>query len=159
MMGTRDFSIFVSKGRTLYHSGNMLEEIAASLNHYDDNRSDDKGPEPEGIAVGEIDGRQILFLGLERMGGFMMFDITFPYSPVFLDYVLERDFTIDPEDDLAGAGDLGPEGLKFLSPDISPTGTPLVAVANEVSGTTTLYEVVLPPVPGGYALQVLHSEI
>jgi len=165
--GARSFSIWDSEGDLVFDSGQILEEIVAERfpeffnasndgNSFD-NRSDDKGPEPEGIAVGEIDGRQILFLGLERMGGFMMFDITFPYSPVFLDYVLERDFTIDPEDDLAGAGDLGPEGLKFLSPDISPTGTPLVAVANEVSGTTTLYEIVLPPVPGGFALQVLHS--
>ncbi len=165
--GARSFSIWSAEGELIFDSGQLLEEIVAErfpevFNSSNDgtgfdNRSDDKGPEPEGIAVGEIDGRQILFLGLERMGGFMMFDITFPYSPVFLDYVIERNFNVDPEENLSGSGDLGPEGLKFLAADISPTGTDAVAVANEVSGTTTVYEIILPPVPGGFALQVLHS--
>ncbi len=165
--GARSFSIWDASGDLVFDSGQLLEEIVAERfpeffnasndgNSFD-NRSDDKGPEPEGIAVGEVDGRQILFLGLERMGGFMMFDITYPYSPVFLDYVLERDFTVDPEDDPGLAGDLGPEGLKFFPAHVSPTGTEILAVANEVSGTTTIYEIVLPPVPGGFALQVLHS--
>ena len=72
MMGTRDFSIFDSKGRTLYHSGNMLEEIAASLNHYDDNRSDDKGTEPEhtvSFSMTNKKGRKerhLVAVGLER---------------------------------------------------------------------------------------------
>ena len=40
------------------------------------------------------------------------------------------------------AGDLAPEGVKFIAADKSPTGRPMLAVANEVSGTTTVYQVV-----------------
>lgn len=42
---------------------------------------------------------------------------------------------------LAQAGDLGAEGLAFVPAAESPTGEPLVVVANEVSGTTTFFEV------------------
>ena len=72
MMGTRDFSIFDAKGKTLYHTGNMLEEIAASLNHYDDGRSDDKGTEPEhtvSFSMTDKKGnneRNLVAVGLER---------------------------------------------------------------------------------------------
>tara|TARA_B100002051_G_scaffold5610_1_gene4745 strand:- start:52 stop:1860 length:1809 start_codon:yes stop_codon:yes gene_type:complete len=72
MMGTRDFSIFDSKGKTLYHTGNMLEEIAASLNHYDDGRSDDKGTEPEHTVSFSMTNkkgkneRHLVAVGLER---------------------------------------------------------------------------------------------
>lgn len=72
MMGTRDFSIFNAKGKTLYHTGNMLEEISAKLNHYDDGRSDDKGTEPEHTVSFTMTNkkgkkpRQLVAVGLER---------------------------------------------------------------------------------------------
>ena len=48
-----------------------------------------------------------------------------------------RQFTVFSDN----SGDLGPEGLSFIPAAESPTGTPVVAVANEVSGSTTLFEV------------------
>jgi hypothetical protein len=55
-------------------------------------------------------------------------------------YVNTRDFTGDPA---AGtAGDLGPEGLAFVPAHQSPTGRPMLAVGFEISGTTTLFDVV-----------------
>lgn len=48
-----------------------------------DERSDDKGIEPEGLEVAEIDGRTFVFVALERIGGFMCWDISDPEAPVF----------------------------------------------------------------------------
>lgn len=149
--GGRSFSIWDANGGLVYDSGDLLEQITAFLlpeyfnstsddNDSFDNRSDDKGPEPEGVVVGKAYGRTLAFLGLERMGGIVVFDVSRPNGPIYVDYVNTRDFDGDPE---AGtAGDLAPEGLAFISAADSPTGTPLLAVGHEVSGTTRLFEVV-----------------
>jgi hypothetical protein len=84
-------------------------------------------------------GRTYAFIGLERIGGLVVFDVSNPRDPEFVQYVNNRDFTADvttPE-----AGDLGPEGVLFIPAHESPTWRPLVVVANEVSGTTTVFEV------------------
>jgi DNA-binding beta-propeller fold protein YncE len=151
--GGRSFSIWSTDGTLVFDSGSQLEALtAASIpgfvnsNHTASNfegRSDDKGPEPEGVALGEVDGRTYAFVGLERVGGIAVFDITDPAASRFVTYVNNRDFSVSVEDggDLAAAGDLGPEGVAFIPAATSPTGTPLLAVGNEVSGTTTLFEI------------------
>jgi Ca2+-binding RTX toxin-like protein len=115
-----------------------------------DSRSDDKGPEPEGVTTGVINDRTYAFIGLERIGGVLTYDVTDPTNPKFIQYINNRDFSVefDPEAATSGesdawrkAGDLGPEGLTFISAQDSPNGKPLLAVANEVSGTTTLFEI------------------
>ncbi|BDI22786.1 choice-of-anchor I family protein [Herbiconiux sp. L3-i23] len=148
--GARSFSIWDANGALVFDSGSDFEEITAAAvpdffnatndeNNFD-NRSDDKGPEPEGVAVGEVDGRTYAFIGFERVGGVAVYDITDPAAPSFTTYVNNRDFSIDDvEADLALTGDLGPEGLAFIPAVESPTGAPLLAVGNEVSGTTTLF--------------------
>jgi hypothetical protein len=151
--GARSFSIFKPTGkglRLVFDSADQLERITAAAlplefnstndeNGSFDNRSDDKGPEPEGLALGEINGRTYLFLGLERIGGIMVYDITNPRCPEFVQYINNRDFGGNAA---AGtAGDLAPEGLTFIPARKSPTGGPLLAVANEVSGTTTIYRI------------------
>lgn len=150
--GARSFSIWSSEGELVFDSGNALERlIAAELpaqfnstndaNGSFDSRSDDKGPEPEGLALGRVRGRWLLFVGLERVGGVAAYDVSDPCAPRFLDYVNTRNFDGSPA---AGtAGDLGPEGLAFIDADDSPTGEPLLAMGNEVSGTTTLFRLVL----------------
>lgn len=149
--GARSFSIWRTSGTLLYDSGAALEQlIAAELpddfnatndeNGSFDSRSDDKGPEPEGVAVGKAYGRTLAFIGLERVGGIAMYDVSNPTAPELLDYLNNRDFSGDAE---AGtAGDLGPEGLTFIAAEDSPTGVPLLAVGNEVSGTTTIFAIV-----------------
>ncbi len=148
--GARSFSIFSAGGKLIYDSGDDFERITAQIDpdnfnsNNDDNdsfdaRSDDKGPEPEGVVVGKIRNRTYAFIGLERVGGIMVYDITNPFSPSFETYIQNRDFSADetsPE-----AGDLGPEGLAFIPAGDSPTGGPLLVVGNEVSGTTTVYAV------------------
>lgn len=147
--GARSFSIRKLDGTLVWDSGDQLEQItaaadpaffnASNTNNLFDDRSDDKGPEPEGIAVGKAFGRSYAFVGLERIGGIVAFDITDPYAPVFADYVNNREFTQPTT--TVGSGDLGPEGVIFISEGDSPTGTPLVVVGNEISGTTTIFEV------------------
>jgi DNA-binding beta-propeller fold protein YncE len=148
--GSRSFSIWDETGNLVFDSGDDFEQITARLipsefnsnndaNGSFDSRSDDKGPEPEGIEIARVFSKTYAFIGLERVGGIMVYDITTPRNPKFVQYVNNRDFTGDAE---AGtAGDLGPEGLTFISPGDSPNGRPLLVVANEVSGTTTIFQI------------------
>ena len=149
--GGRSFSIFTTDGTLVFDSGAAFEQITfdalgafVNSNHTEANaegRSDDKGPEPESVAVGAIDGRTYAFVGLERVGGVVVYDITTPTDATFVTYVNNRDFAADAEADLSSAGDLGAEGVTFIPADASPTGEPMLAVANEVSGTTTLFAI------------------
>ncbi|MGA1062245.1 MAG: choice-of-anchor I family protein [Ilumatobacteraceae bacterium] len=148
--GGRSMSILDASGTLIADTGRLMEEVTATLlpdffnstndeNDTFDNRSDDKGPEPEGIAVGMVGGRTVAFVGLERIGGVMAFDVSDPTSPVYAGYVNTRDFAGDP---LAfTAGDLGPEGIDFIAAADSPTGRPMLAVGFEISGTARLIEI------------------
>jgi len=147
--GSRSFSIWDADGGMVFDSNDDLERLtaarfpanfnASNSNNDFDNRSDDKGPEPEGVVVGKVFGNDYAFIGLERIGGLVVYDISDPSAPFFVDYVNNRDFTQPVE--TPGSGDLGPEGLLFISEENSPNGKPLLVVANEVSGTTTVYEI------------------
>jgi len=163
--GARSFSVFTTDGVLVFDSGDMLEQLTLAEEENGlvfnsdhaaaafDNRSDNKGPEPEGITVETIRGRTYAFIGLERVGGVVTYDVTDPRNPVLVDYVNNRDFVAQlagqdefGEDFVPGAesGDLGPEGITVITAGNSPIGVPLVVVANEVSGTTTIFEVVRP---------------
>ena len=148
--GARSFSIWTPDGQLVFDSGDDFEQITAQLlpedfnstndeNESFDNRSDDKGPEPEGVTVGQINGRVYAFIGFERVGGIIVYDVTNPYAPEFVQYLNNRDFAGNAE---AGtAGDLGPEGLLFINAQHSPVHQPLLVVGNEISGTTTIYQI------------------
>ncbi len=148
--GARSISIRDTAGELVWDSGNEIELILSAtlpdffnLTHDDndsfDSRSDDKGPEPEGVTVGLFRGRLYAFAGLERMGGVVVYDVTDPKAPFFVQYVNPRNFGGDAE---AGtAGDLGPEGLIYIPVDKSPIGRALLVVANEISGTVAFYTV------------------
>jgi len=156
--GARSFSIWSSEGRLVADSGSDFEVITAEQlgadfnNDNDENsgdsRSDAKGPEPEAIEVAHIDGRTYAFIGLERTGGIMVYDISNPASPRHVQYLNNRDFTYAIEDRIDdgnepawAAGDLGPESILFVSAADAPGDWPLLIVGNEVSGTTTIYEI------------------
>lgn len=155
--GARSFSIFDAAARSLvYDSGSDFERITAQRlgtagfnatndeNGFDD-RSDDKGPEPEAVTVATLAGRTYAFIGLERVGGIMVYDVSVPENATFVQYINPRDFTVDaqnPDDSYNPAvGDLGPEGILVISADDSPDGTPLLVVGNEVSGTVAVYRI------------------
>ena len=147
--GARSISVWTEDGQLVWDSGDELEQItaqafpgffnASNTNNTFDDRSDDKGPEPEGLTVGEVDGELYVFAGLERIGGAAIFNVSNPTSPQFVKYSNNRIFTGDPE---AGtACDLGPEGLLFIRREDSPTDDDLLGVANEISGTVSLFEI------------------
>ncbi len=147
VFGTRSFSVWNSLGAQVYDSGDFFERMTASrfpgffnasnTDNVFDSRSDNKGPEPEGLTTGTVDGRTYAFIGLERTGGVMVYDVTVPFAPRFATYVNNRDFSAATTS--AAAGDLGPEGLLFIPAASSPNGSNLLVVANEISGTTTIY--------------------
>lgn len=144
--GTRSFSIWNAEDLSLvYDSGSDLERIVEAANPAQfnadnvengaDDRSDDKGPEPEGITVGQIAGTHYAFVGLERVGGIAIYDIDNPAQPVFEGYYNSRDFSGEE-----AGGDSAPEGLHFIPASQSPTKTDLLLVAHEVTGTIAVYE-------------------
>jgi len=147
--GGRSLTIWTSEGTFVADSGDQFEQITAArhpmyFNSTDDetafdSRSDDKGPEPEHVVVGRIGESTVAFIGLERTGGIMVYDVSDAASPRFLDYFNNRNFEVGPT--TVEAGDLSTEGLLFVPAKDSPTRTPLLVAANEISGTTTIFEV------------------
>ncbi|MEK0213702.1 choice-of-anchor I family protein [Acinetobacter junii] len=146
--GARSFSIWNTQGQLVWDSGSEFEKKISELfpTYFNtdheavslDDRSDNKGPEPEGIILGTIGAKTFAFIGLERMSGVMVYDITTPMQPKFVEYFTTRNFV---ETDSAKHGDLGPEGLIFIAAKDSPNGKPLLVVGNEVSGSTAIYQV------------------
>jgi len=145
--GARSFSIWSTTGSLVWDSGDQIERYIAAnystLHNAEnavvasyDGRSDNKGPEPEGLVVGKVGGRSIAFVGLERAGGMVIYDVTNPNSPTFNSYVNPLFAGTGP-----GGTDKGPEGLTFVSGCETSDGIPLVLIANEISGTTTMYRV------------------
>lgn len=147
--GARSFTIWHSGGQRVFDSGDEMARITAEaypdgfnasgeLDSFD-SRSDDKGTEPEAIELGVINGRTYAFIGLERIGGIMVYDVTDPMAPAFIQYINNRDFAVSHEE--SGSLDLAPEGIQFVPAEESPTGGPLLLVANEFSGTLTAYAI------------------
>ncbi|AGP78910.1 alkaline phosphatase [Alteromonas mediterranea 615] len=148
--GARSFTIWDQNGLVVYDSGDDFERITASVhgaqfNNGDDenegdSRSENKGPEPEALTVGQVGDRTYAFIGTERMGGIFVYDVTNPYDVQFAEYVINRDLTEGlTADDVIG--DLAPESLVFVSAEDSPSGVPLLVVGNEVSGTVTVWQI------------------
>jgi DNA-binding beta-propeller fold protein YncE len=135
--GARSFSIRDTDGTIVFDSGSELDAKAIELGLYDDGRSDNKGMEPEGVALGSIGGRTLAFIGLERAttSAIAVYDVTDPANASFVDMIVSP-------------GDLSPEGMTTFSVG----GVLYLAVANEVSGTTSLFSVTAVPEPGTWAM-------
>ncbi|MCT1657604.1 PT domain-containing protein [Brevibacterium luteolum] len=160
-VGGRSFSIFDTDGKQVFDSADDFERITAEVlpknfnsNNSEsnfDNRSDDKGPEPEAIEVGQIGEKTYAFIGMERIGGIFVYDITDPAKSEYVTYLNNRNFAVQPEDNVAEAGDSGPESIVFvpsaaLKSDGAATAgeagnAGMLIVGNEVTGSTTFYAV------------------
>ncbi|MGF1477243.1 MAG: choice-of-anchor I family protein [Geminicoccaceae bacterium] len=147
--GGRSFSIRSASGELLFDSGDMFErEMAqrfpdffnASEQRSDrDARSDDRGPEPEGVAVARIGDRTFAYIGLEQIGGVMIYDVSDPKAPSMVGYHTTRDF--EGSLTIGGAGDISPESLIAVDASESPNEQPLLIAAHEVSGTIAIFRI------------------
>lgn len=123
--GARSFSIWNGNtGALIYDSKNELDVRIAADGLYDDGRSDDKGCEPEGLTIGQVGNRTILFVGLERADAMIMYDISNPYNPVFIKTLKTGD---------------GPEGVLFIPAAQSSNGKSLLIVSNENDGVVKVF--------------------
>lgn len=149
VFGGRSFTIRDASAGLVYDSGDQIEQLMSVYNPgfqnsdqtvppAPDSRSDNKGPEPEGIAVAKICGTNYGFIGLERIGGALMYDLTNPAAPRFLQYVNNRNFAGTTA---ATGGDRGPEGLMVIAAKDSPTRKPILVISNEISGSASFYQV------------------
>ena len=136
--GARSFSIWNQEGTLVFDSANELSKLTSKFmpelfNQDDgeiDGRSGNKGVEPEALAVGELKDRTYAFVGLERQNAIVVYDISTPEKAKFVKYIItEKD------------GDISPEGMKFVSKENSPTGSALLFVSYEMSGSTSIYEI------------------
>ncbi len=124
-LGARSFSVWNGNtGAQVFDSKNQLEQKIIEATKYDDNRSDDKGVEPEGITIGKIGAKVVAFVGMERADVMAIYDITDPTNPVFLK--------------LLNTGD-APEGITFISAAQSPNGKSMVIVSSENDGVVKIY--------------------
>ena len=150
LFGGRSSTIFKADEQSLqeiYTTGNDFEvKTAAYLpNNFNcsnddatiDDRSGKKGPEAEAVTIGQIEDKIFAFIGLERIGGIMVYDITNPEKTEFVNYINSRDFSTDI------GGDDSPEGIHFISSSDSITGKAQLIVAYEVSGTVGVYDLTL----------------
>ncbi|SOC00002.1 ExeM/NucH family extracellular endonuclease [Rhodobacter maris] len=127
--GARSFSILDETGTMIFDSGDAIERIIAEQfpDLWDDSRSDNKGPEPEGVTIGVIGTQTYAFVGLERSNLTLIFDVTDPSEVTFVTAAG------DP-------GDTSPEGTLFIPAAASPTGTALYIASNEGSGSIGIYQ-------------------
>jgi hypothetical protein len=125
--GTRSFTIRNgSSGKIVYESGKKLEEflLEKEFSFYEDERSDDKGVEPESVTTGKIGPRTLAFVALERADALVIVDVTQPASPIFLQVLHTGD---------------APEGVLFIPNHESPIHKSLVVTSCEGDGTVQVF--------------------
>tara|TARA_Y100001934_G_scaffold217076_1_gene257691 strand:+ start:1198 stop:3024 length:1827 start_codon:yes stop_codon:yes gene_type:complete len=133
--GARSFSIWkydnFENFLSVWDSGDQIERLMAVngqwLNEYNGTRNDDKGAEPEGVVTGQFLGRTLAFIALERASGILVYDVTDPTAPEFMQFIYMHDH-------------VSPEAMTFVSSSQSPNGSPMLVVANEVSGTVAILQ-------------------
>ncbi|GIZ08199.1 choice-of-anchor I family protein [Flavobacterium sp. UMI-01] len=124
--GARSFTIWNgTTGSLVFDSHNDLDKRANDMGLYDDTRSDDKGSEPEAVVVAKMGDKQILFVGLERADAVVIYDVTNPAAPQYLQTIKTGD---------------APEGLLFIPASKSPTKRSLLVVSSEGDGTVKIFQ-------------------
>ena len=135
--GARSFSVWNANGQLVYDSGADFEHFLAAYANQDvdakpwvESRSDDKGPEPESITTGELNGKAYAFIGLERANGIFIYELSNPYRPKPAGYI-----------NIEAVGEIGPEGLIFIK---KSENTGWLVITSEISNPVSLYEISIP---------------
>lgn len=156
LRGTNSMTIY-RNGSVIWDSGELLDQIQtqafgvaningshslssdkSTMNYVGQDRSDDKGAEPEGVAVGMVGDRRIAILGLERMTALAIFDITVPKKPVFQEWIQMLPAKATPAKDVKH---WSPEGIVFVPADKSPSGKALIITSYELSGSLSIHQI------------------
>ena len=156
LRGTNSMTIY-RNGSVIWDSGELLDQIQtqafgvasingshslssdkSTMNYVGQDRSDDKGSEPEGVAVGMVGDRRIAILGLERMSALAIFDITVPKKPVFQEWLQMLPAKATPAKDVKH---WSPEGIVFVPADKSPSGKALIITSYELSGSLSIHQI------------------
>ncbi len=135
MIGTRSFSIWnATTGALVWDSGSLetlLYSLAPAFHNINngnladwDTRSDDKGPEPEALAIGTYGSSVLAFVGMERQNGLLIYNITNPTNPQFLGYQNHLD-----------RGIISPESIVFIPAAGSPSTMPMFVAGFEGTGS------------------------
>jgi hypothetical protein len=120
------------------NGSHSLSSDKSTMNYVGQDRSDDKGAEPEGVAVGMVGDRRIAILGLERMTALAIFDITEPRNPVFQEWLQMLPTKATPAKDVKH---WSPEGIVFVPADKSPSGKALIITSYELSGSISIHQI------------------
>ncbi len=121
--GARSFSIWSTEGEQVYDSGNEFSLLAFNqFGSYPENRSDDKGTEPEAVTTFVSGNKTFAIIGLERSGDVLVYNISDVFNPVFIQRLRNT----------------SPEGLLVIDAADSPNGKTLLVVSNESPDEATL---------------------
>ena len=146
LFGGRSFAILDAENMSIvYDSNNDFEENTArflpeQFNVSNDkieleNRTMKKGPEPESVTTAQIGKEMYAFIGIERTGGVMVYNVTNPKEAKFVNYMNSRDFSTDLGEDNS------PEGLTIIPAKDSDTKKPILLAACAVSGNLVSYSI------------------
>ena len=171
MPGTRSFTLWNAEtGDIVFDSGSAIEDYVKANNlasfgietgttgvGFFDSRSDDKGPEPEALAFGRVNGRDLIFVGAERENGIFQFDITDLNNVEITGYYN----TVTATADNGFGAFTSPESIQFIAAADSPTGQAIIIVGYEgvfdadasidISGSLAVYSVSAIPEPSAAA--------
>lgn len=111
--GSRGFTVFHRDGTEVFEAGMTFEYAVAEIGHYPEERSGNKGVEPEGMEFATFGGVPMMFLLAERSSVVGVYDMSNPAAPVLTQ--------------LLPSG-ISPEGA------IAIPGRNLLATANEFDG-------------------------
>ncbi|OQX09085.1 MAG: alkaline phosphatase [Thiothrix lacustris] len=80
--GSRGFTIFNTKGDVVFAAGNSMEHQTIRMGHYPDDRSKNKGNEPENADSGTFEANKFLFVASERSNAVFVYNANDNSKPV-----------------------------------------------------------------------------
>lgn len=80
--GSRGWTIFSQDGKVIYESDVSFEQAIIEIGHYPEERSGNKGVEPESVTFGVFNDTPYLFVGSERGSVVGVYNVADPANPI-----------------------------------------------------------------------------